>query len=71
MPTDAADDPRWDPPLDQLAKACATAAFMAQGTSRLAPREPSGDLHELDLAVDQGAGVNILRFGHEATTGYL
>lgn len=69
--TTSDDDPRWDPPLDQLAEVCATAAFMARDISLLKPQEPSGDLRELDTKIDQGAGVNILRFGHEATTGYL
>jgi hypothetical protein len=44
---------------------------MARDISLLAPREPAGDLLGLDAAIDQGAGVNILQFGHTATSGYL
>lgn len=66
-----ADDSRWDPPLDQLADVCTATALMVRDISRLPPREPSGDLTELDAAIDQGAGINVLKLAHEATTGYL
>ncbi|MGC4964081.1 hypothetical protein [Gordonia sp. DT101] len=71
MTTSADTDPQWVPPVDELAETCAAIAFMALDASKLAPREPTGDLNQIDAALDQGASVNILRFAHEATTGYL